>query len=313
MNAIATTKHAGGALVTADQAAAIRTALQTSLYPGASDASVDMVLAYCTAAGLDPMMKPVHIVPMQVSTGRKDERGYEIKEKRDVVMPGIGLYRTNAARTNLYAGCSEPEFGPIQTLKYQREVWGDGPNGRRTKSTVEAELQYPEWCRVTVRKLVGSTVVEFTAKEYWLENYATKSNDSAAPNAMWEKRPFAQLAKCTEAQGLRKAFPEAVGSQPTAEEMEGRVIEVEATPVPRTEQRQIERQPELPPYPADDFKANLPKWGDVIASGRKSAADIIAMVSSKGTLTEEQKAQIFDFQPPADAEFTDVGGQEAVA
>jgi len=49
---------------------------------------------------------------------------------------------------------------------------------------------------------------------------------------MWEKRPFGQLAKCTEAQALRKAFPEAVGSQPTAEEMEGKVIEGELANTP---------------------------------------------------------------------------------
>lgn len=56
---------------------AVRTALKSSLYPGASDQSVDMVLAYRRAAGLDPMQKPVHIVPMWDS---------KVREMRDVVM-----------------------------------------------------------------------------------------------------------------------------------------------------------------------------------------------------------------------------------
>lgn len=30
---------------------------------------------------------------------------------RDVIMPGIGSYRTQAARSGEYAGVSEPEFG----------------------------------------------------------------------------------------------------------------------------------------------------------------------------------------------------------
>ncbi len=227
-------------MITAEQAAAIRSALKNSLYPGASDASVDMVLAYCLAAGLDPMTKPVHIVPMKVSTGRKDDKGWDIKEMRDVVMPGIGLYRTNATRTGLYVGCSEPEYGPTRTLTYKREIWSEGDNGRRQKRLVEEELEYPEWCRITVRKRLGNDVGEFTAKEYWLENYAEKGDDGA-PNAMWEKRPFAQLAKCAEAQALRKSFPEAVGSQPTAEEMEGKVIEGEAVNV--TGQPQAVRMP----------------------------------------------------------------------
>ena len=64
--------------------------LQNSLYPGATAASVEMVLAYCLAASLDPMTKPVHIVPMWDKN---------IKGMRDVVMPGIELYRTKAART----------------------------------------------------------------------------------------------------------------------------------------------------------------------------------------------------------------------
>lgn len=286
MNQVARIPQREGALVTAEQAEAIRTALKSSLYPGASDASVDMVLAYCKAAGLDPMQKPVHIVPMWDG---------KTKQMRDVVMPGIGLYRTNAARTGQFAGMSEPEFGPMVTERL---------GGK--------EVTFPEWCKVTAyRQLPSGHVAEFTAVEYWVENYAIKGGkeQDQSPNAMWSKRVRGQIAKCAQAQALRMAFPEATGAGPTAEEMEGKAIEGEATTVARVEHR----QPDLPPYPADDFKANLPKWGAVIESGRKSASDIVAMVSSKGTLTDEQKAQIFDFEPPADAEFVQAPGQEAEA
>ena len=44
--------------------AALVEVLSSSLYPGAEKNSVVMVLAYCQAAHLDPMLKPVHIVPI---------------------------------------------------------------------------------------------------------------------------------------------------------------------------------------------------------------------------------------------------------
>lgn len=173
--------------------------LQSSLYPGAKPESIKLVLGYCRAASLDPMQKPVHIVPMLVSTGKKNERGYDDKEWRDVVMPGIGLYRVQAARTGELAGIDEPEFGP--------DVHMPGV----------PSMTVPEWCRVTVYRMIGGQRVAFTAREYWIENYATKGKDSTAPNAMWQRRPRGQIAKCAEAQALRKAFPE-LGSQPTADE-----------------------------------------------------------------------------------------------
>lgn len=179
------------------------TALKNSFYPGASDESVYMAMTYCRAASLDPMMKPVHLVPMRVKHPVTEQY-----EWRDVVMPGIGLYRIQASRTGAHMGTSEPEFGPIIKRKLGN-----------------IEVEFPEWCKVVVKRIVNDQIVEFIAKEFWLENYATAGKDTKDPNAMWKKRPFAQLAKCAEAQALRKAFPE-IGSQPTAEEMEGKTIDV---------------------------------------------------------------------------------------
>jgi phage recombination protein Bet len=279
MNQIAHLKQPGGSMVAAEHAEAVRTALKTSLYPGAADASIDMVLSYCTAAGLDPMQKPVHIVPMWDNKSRS---------MRDVVMPGIGLYRVQAARSGQFAGMSEPEFGPMVT-----ETIGN------------RQVTFPEWCKVTAfRQLASGHIAEFTAVEYWIENYAIKGGkeQDQSPNAMWSKRVRGQLAKCAQAQALRMAFPE-IGSQPTAEEMEGKtIIEVEAV--------QVQREPApLPDYPAEDFEANLPKWWAVIASGKKSADDLIAMLQTKARFKPEQLAEIRN--PPRDeAEQDDAGAED---
>src|SRR5437868_5679023 len=134
--------------------------LQSSLYPGAALESVKMVISYCKASGLDPMQKPVHIVPMWDS---------KAGQMRDVIMPGVNLYRTQAARSGQFAGMSEPEFGPLQT-----ETLGG------------ASITFPEWCKVTVKRLLPTGIVaEFSATEYWMENYAVKGGKekSIAPNA----------------------------------------------------------------------------------------------------------------------------------
>ena len=48
----------------------------------------------------------------------------------------------------------------------------------------------------------------------------------------------------------------------------------------------------LPGYSQDAFADNLPKWSALMQSGAKTADQIIAIVSTKGALSEAQKAQI---------------------
>lgn len=264
MNAIATQQ--GGALALSNDE--LIDVLTSSLYPGANRQSVKMVLGYCKAAGLDPMQKPVHIVPMWDG---------KAKQMRDVVMPGVGLYRTQAARTGNFAGQSEPEFGPLLTQK----IGG-------------VEITFPEWARVTVKKLMpNGTIAEFTATEYWIENYAAKGGQekSIAPNAMWSKRPRGQIAKCAAAQALRLAFPEG-GAQPTAEEMEGQplydstesrgvVVEADAATDARV-------KPSLPLQGEEEFNRNMAIWTKVIKTGKKDVDGVLATVATVAALTEEQ-------------------------
>lgn len=204
---LATIAPRSTALASADDAV-LMTALRDSLYPGSKPESVAMVVNYCRAAGLDPLTKPVHLVPMSV---KKPGGGRDEYEWRDVVMPGIELYRIKADRTGRYAGQDDAEFGP----EIHNDKWG---------------LSFPQWCKVTVYKLTDAGRVAYSAKVFWRESYATAKRDTDVPNAMWKKRPYGQLEKCAEAAALRKAFPE-VGAQPTADEMYGKSLDVESESV----------------------------------------------------------------------------------
>lgn len=185
-------------------------ALKDIVYKGASDRGVALVMSYCKARKIDPMLKPVHIIKMK----SKSSAGNWVEE--DTIMPGIGLYRIQAARSGCM-GISEPVFGEV----IYDEVGS-------------IKISYPISATVTVRKLLHTgQVAEFSATEFWLENYANKGSKyengkkvgiDVTPNDMWAKRPFGQLAKCAEAQALRKAFPEVVDNLPTFEEKSQQVI-----------------------------------------------------------------------------------------
>jgi len=243
--------------------------LKSSLYPNAKDESIRMVLSYCAAAKLDPLQKPVHIVPMSLLNPQTGKYEYQ-----DVIMPGIGLYRIQAERSKTYAGMAAPLFGDMISQSFTDE------------KGASLEFTFPEWCEITVSKIVEAKIVTFTAREYWVENFATGKHPSQAPNAMWRKRPRGQLAKCAEAQALRKAWPE-IGQAPTAEEMEGKEIDI--TPQARPIEHQVEIAKELPLFDDTKFNENIKEYQGLITSGKKTSAHVITMLSMKYSLSDKQK------------------------
>lgn len=183
--------------------------LVEAIYPAAKTVdSVAMVLSYCKARKLDPLKRPVHIVPMWDS-----QRGAYV----ETVWPGISELRTTASRTKGYAGVDEAAFGETVTSEFEGRV---KRNGQFVNEKVTVD--HPEWCRLTVYRIVDGQRCKFVGpKVAWLETYATQGN-TELPNKMWQERPEGQLEKCAEAAALRRAFPEELGNELTAEEMIGR-------------------------------------------------------------------------------------------
>lgn len=181
-----------------------------SVFPAARSLdAIMMALAYCHKRKLDVFKKVVHIVPMW-STARN--------AMIETVWPGIAELRTTACRTGEYAGCDEAEFGREITT-----IFEGTPSRGRDRTPRREEVTYPEWCRVTSYKIVHGQRCRFVGpKVYWKEAYARVA-DTAVPNDMWCKRSIGQLEKCAEAASLRRAFPEELGNEYAAEEMEGHV------------------------------------------------------------------------------------------
>jgi len=192
------------------------TVLTDSIFPSAeTPEGIVLAVRYCQARGLDIMKRPVHVVSMWSSA---------LRRYVETVWPGIAEVQITAARTGLWAGLDSPTFGPDQTKTFTGSV-------KRNEQWVEAQatLTFPEWAEVTVYRLVNGMRCPFSEMVFWEEAYA-RQGKSAVPNDMWQKRPRGQLLKCAKAASLRAAFPEEAGEY-TAEEMAGKVIEVDSVPM----------------------------------------------------------------------------------
>lgn len=200
-------------------------ALVDAVFPAAKTAEgVILALSYCRARKLDPFKRMVHVVPVWDSSKGRMVEG---------VWPGIGEHRATAFRTGQYAGCDATVFGDDLTESFTGKV-------KKKEGWVEetATVTFPAWAQMTVYRLIGGQRVPFPGPRcYWKASYGRKGS-SVVPNDKWQTMPSYMLEKIAEAAALRKAFPEELGDEPTAEEMEGRVIEgsgAKEIPPPRPE------------------------------------------------------------------------------
>ena len=76
------------------------------------------------------------------------------------------------------------------------------------------------------KRMPSGKIVEFSAKEYWVENYATAGRDTTAPNAMWKSALMASWRSVPRLQALRKAWPEVASSPACRREMEGKTLKL---------------------------------------------------------------------------------------
>ncbi len=122
----------------------------------------------------------------------------------------------------------------------------------------------------------------------WLRNGDVTTRNSP----LWKVNPKQQLGYLQVKNWARLHTPGAILGVYTPDELEA-IEPASGAPTVRHMGKAEEVRPELPAYPQADFEKNLPEWKlKLIDTGRKTAPELLAMLSTKATFTEEQKAQI---------------------
>ena len=162
---------------------------------GAPLQELAVFLHACRTLQLDPLLRQAYWIR------RKDASGV-LKGTLQVAIDG---FRALADRQGSYAGSSEPIFRSYQELK----VGGN------------KSLTVPSYCQVTTWKIVSGHKAAFTGEARWDEFYP----GDGPVGQMWRKMPHHMLAKCAEAQSLRKGWPALLGSINLDTDSEGVSVE----------------------------------------------------------------------------------------
>lgn len=125
----------------------------------------------------------------------------------------------------------------------------------------------------------------------------TKNKDGKQVENAWDKIPEDMLVYRGTRQWARRYAPEALLGVYTPDEVEPMAdVRVVAT---------VQHGDSSPgAYPSEQFDRNLPGWISAIQEGKRTADQIIAMVESKGALTEDQKKKIRAAESAAATEVT---------
>ncbi len=149
----------------------------------------------------------------------------------------------------------------------------------------------------------------------WTFEQAQRAHLTGKDN--WKNYPRAMLrARCI-AEGVRAVYPAAIGGMMVVEEAQDTTADRDAPTEPK-HMGPAEVVPPAPPahYPEDAFEKNVDKWATSIVSGKITEERLVAMVSAKGAITEEQRAElrnrVMDLMPPPPADVIDAETGELI-
>jgi phage recombination protein Bet len=176
--------------------------IKNTVATGATDDELKLFFFECRRRGVHPLDRLIHFVK---------------RSGKATFQCGIDFMRSQAEASGQYRGQEDVAYGPIV-------------NG------------YPEWAKVTVRRIDPNTgdIYTVSATAFWDEFYPGEQM-----GFMWKKMPRVMLGKVAESQALRKAFPLNFNGLYTFEEMQQSDMVASGSPKTRTPvDRPQEKQPE---------------------------------------------------------------------
>ncbi len=186
--------------------------LKNSICKGVSNEEFEVFLMACVKTQLDPFMRQIYAVK------RKAKKPDGSWGETMTIQTGIDGYRLIAERTERYAPGPEPIYaydnngGLMAATAFIKKQTRDG-----TWHTVSASAYIDEYC----------------------QTFTDRSTGEKKATGMWGNMPRTMLAKCAEAQALRKAFPAEMSGVYTKEEMQ------QADPIDVTPKISLEQAADL--------------------------------------------------------------------
>lgn len=185
----------------------------------------------------------------------------------------------------------------IAVINGRPSLWGDA---------LLALVRSSPLCEFVIETDDGSTAVCRVKRRGEQERVRTFSVDDARAAGLhgkpgpWQQYPKRMRQMRARAFALRDVFPDVLKGISMAEESMDTPTERHMGPVDEVPPPAVSARPELQPYPQADFEKNLPAWSKVVASGKKTASELLAMLQTKGTFSEQQKAVVLSLKVAAE-------------
>lgn len=164
--------------------------IKSQIAPKATDDELKLFLYQAQKSGLDPLAKQIYCI-----------HRYQDGAEKMTIQTAIDGFRVVADRSSTYAGQDAPEYVHDK-------------NGQLVAA------------KVKVYKFKGDNRY-LAAEGFALYNEYCQRKKDGTPMAMWAKMPYTMLAKCAEAQALRKAYPQDLSGIYTTDEMAQADVDVQ--------------------------------------------------------------------------------------